>query len=67
MFSSVALNPVVFCVNKFKLEKMNNKDKKIARPFDGEHKIGIFEIVILGIIILIISWGIYYFGTRLIR
>jgi hypothetical protein len=46
---------------------MNNKDKQKARPFDGEHKIGIFEIVILGILILLISWGIYYFSARLIR
>ena len=28
---------------------MNNKDKKEARPFDGEHKTGFFEIIILGI------------------
>ena len=29
---------------------MNNKDKKEARPFDGEHKTGFFEIIILGIL-----------------
>ena len=29
---------------------MNNKDKKETRPFDGEHKTGFFEIIILGIL-----------------
>ena len=29
---------------------MNNKDKKEARPFDGEHKTGFFEIIILVIL-----------------
>ena len=29
---------------------MNNKDKKEAKPLDGEHKTGFFEIIILGIL-----------------
>ena len=29
---------------------MNNKDKKEARPFDGEHKTVFFEIIILVIL-----------------
>jgi hypothetical protein len=39
------------------------KNYKIkSRRFDGEHKIGVFEIIILGIFIFFVACGIYYFG-----
>ena len=36
---------------------MNNKDKKEAKPLDGEHKTGFFEIIILGILGCLAIWG----------
>ena len=36
---------------------MNNKDKKEARPFDGEHQTGVFEIIILGIFGFLVILG----------
>ena len=45
---------------------MSNKDKKEARSFYGEHKIGFFEIIILGILLFLASWGTYSFGVWLV-
>ena len=45
---------------------MNNKDKKEARPFDGEHKTGFFEIIILVILGCLVVWGTYSLGVWLV-
>ena len=45
---------------------MNNKDKNEARPFDGEHRIGLFEFI-LGVLFFILAvCGIYFFGVWLV-
>ena len=43
-----------------------NNNKKEPRPFDGELKVGFFEIFILGVLFFLVSWGIYHFGVWLI-
>jgi len=44
---------------------MTNDDKKEARPFAGEHKIGFFEVITLGVIFVFLLLGIYHFALWL--
>jgi hypothetical protein len=46
---------------------MIQKDKKIeARPFDGEPRIGLFEIILGVLFFLLVAFGIYRFGVWLV-
>jgi len=46
---------------------MINKDKNESRPFDGEHRIGLFEIILGVLFFLLAACGIYYFGVWFVR
>jgi hypothetical protein len=45
---------------------MIDKDKSEARPFDGEHRIGLFEIIMGVLFFLLAACGIYRFGVWLV-
>jgi len=42
------------------------KKKETARPFEGEHKMGSLEIMVLVVIFAFIVWGTYALGVWII-
>ena len=44
-------------------ELPQEKEKETVRPFDGEHKMGSLEIIVLVVIFTLIAWGTYELGV----
>ena len=47
-------------------ELPQEKEKETARPFDGEHKMGSLEIIVLVVIFPFIAWGTYELGVWMV-